>query len=91
MIKRIEGVSVNQQREYLTAENESHEELIKSGYLPQGYDLKKKKIVVFKREKEHLSNEHTDVYYFDSWQEEKKIYVNETETESDIKLFFLRL
>ena len=72
MIERIEGIPVNKQREYLTAENEAHKELIEAGFLPQGYDFKKKKLVVFKRENEHMSNEHTDVYYFDSWQEAKE-------------------
>lgn len=72
MIKKIEGIAVNQQREYLEAENKAHNKLVKTGFLPQGYDFKKKKYVVFKRENEHKSNEYTEVYYFDSWQEAKE-------------------
>ena len=72
MIERIEGIAVNQQREFLEAENKAHDELVKAGFLPQGYDFKKKKNVVFKRENEHKRKEHTEVYYFDSWQEAKE-------------------
>lgn len=69
MVERIENVSVFEQKQWIEAENKAHDRLVEAGYLPQGYDFKKKCNVVFKRENEHKSNEHTDVMYFKEWQE----------------------
>ncbi|WP_157055706.1 hypothetical protein [Clostridium sp. DMHC 10] len=43
MIKKVEGISVFKQKEYIRAEHEAHEILVKNGYLPQGMtkDFKK--------------------------------------------------
>lgn len=69
MVERIEGVSIFKQKKWLEAENKAYDRLVESGYLPQGYDFKKKCNVVFKRENEHKDNQHTDVMYFKGWQE----------------------
>jgi hypothetical protein len=76
MIERIEGMSTFKQREYMQAEHEAHEELVKAGYLPQGYDFKTKDVVVFKRVNEHKSNEHTDVMHFKNWQYAKDFLID---------------
>lgn len=54
---------------YLSLENAAHNNLIKKGYLPQGINKNMTKVVVFKRENEHMPNEHTEVFCFDDWQE----------------------
>lgn len=76
MIERIEGMSTFKQKEYIQAENNAHDELVKAGYLPQGYDFKTKDVVVFKRINEHKSNEHTDVMHFKNWQHAKDFLID---------------
>lgn len=92
MVERIEGISTFKQKEWVEAENKAYDRLLESGYLPQGYDFKKDCNVVFKRENEHKSKEHTDVMYFKGWQEaadflldkiaKTTIYFNITEEEA---------
>lgn len=72
MIEKNNNIPVSEQRKYLEAENKSYVELINAGYLPQGYDFKQEKVVIYKRENEHKSNQHTEVYYFKNWQEAKE-------------------
>ena len=72
MIKRIEGISTLQQRDYIEAENKAHDQLLINGYLPQGMTKDFKKVVVFKIENEHRSNEKRDIFYFQNWQEAKE-------------------
>ena len=76
MIERIEGISTFKQREYMQAEHKAYEELVKAGYLPQGYDFKTKDIVVFKRINEHKRDEHTDVMHFKDWQHAKDCLID---------------
>jgi len=68
MIERKAGLSVKQDREYLTAENESHAKLVAGGFMPAGCTKDFNKVVVFK-----INNEHErggkEVYYFRNWQE----------------------
>ena len=76
MLEKIDGISTLNQREYLQAEHNAHEALLKAGYLPQGYDFKTKDIVVFKRVNEHKRDEHTDVMHFKNWQYAKDCLVD---------------
>ena len=76
MIERIEGMSTFKQKEYIEAENNAYDEIVKAGYLPQGYDFKTKDVVVFKRVNEHKSNEHTDVMHFKNWQYAKDFLID---------------
>ena len=69
MIKRIEGLCTLYQRDYIEAENKAHDKLTECGYLPQGVTKDFKKVVVFKIENEHKSNEKRDIFYFQNWQE----------------------
>lgn len=69
MVERIENVPTIYQREWLEAENKSYNRLVEAGYLPQGYNFKKKCNVVFKIENEYKDNERTDIMYFKGWQE----------------------
>lgn len=76
MIERIEGMSTFKQREYMQAEHNAYGELVKAGYMPQGYDFKTRDVVVFKRINEHKNNEHTDVMHFKNWQYAKDFLIN---------------
>lgn len=69
MIKRKEGISIIEDREYIEAENNAHAKLVEYGYTPQGRTNDFKKVVVFRIENEHRENEKKDVYYFNNWQE----------------------
>lgn len=69
MIKRKGDIPLNEDREYLTAENNAHAKLVEHGYTPQGRTKNFKKVVVFKIVNEHRENEKKDVFYFDNWQE----------------------
>lgn len=69
MVKRKEGLSIIEDREYLEAENNAHNKLIQHGYTPQGRTRDFKKVVVFKIENEHRNNEKKEIFYFDNWQE----------------------
>lgn len=69
MIKRNKEIPTIKQREYLKAENNAYDELVKHGYLPQGCTKDFKKVVVFKIENEHRNNEKRDIFYFENWQE----------------------
>ena len=40
MVEKVEEISLFKQREYIQAEHNAYEELVKAGYLPQGYDFK---------------------------------------------------
>lgn len=68
MIKRIEGVSILQQREYITAENKAYDELVRKGYTPQGMDQKFKNVVIVKIENENTNKEKREWFYFENWQ-----------------------
>jgi hypothetical protein len=68
MIKRKEGMSVKEDREYLTAENNAYDNLLEHGYTPSGMTRDFKKVVVFKIRNAHERNG-KDVFYFDNWQE----------------------
>lgn len=64
------GLMEKEERDkYLDAENKAYDNLIVKGYLPQGINKNMTKVVVFKRENEHMPNERTEVFYFDNWQE----------------------
>ncbi len=74
MVKKIEGVAVNKQREYINAENKAYDDLIKSGYTPQGADEGFKTVCVMKFEHPEFYNNPVkrgkcDVYHFKNWQE----------------------
>ena len=68
MIERKAGLSVKQDREYLTAENESYEKLVANGLKPQGCTKDFKQVVVFMFIDGHQHGK-KEVYYFRNWQE----------------------
>ena len=76
MIKRIEGIPTNKQREYLTAENNAYDKLVENGYTPSGMTKGFNKVVVFKIENEHRNNEKKEVFYFNNWQEAMEKLIN---------------
>jgi hypothetical protein len=74
MVKRIEGVAVNKQREYINAENQAYDDLIKKGYTPQGADKGFKTVCVMKFEHPEFwenpaKRGKCEVYHFKNWQE----------------------
>lgn len=83
MIEKIEGMSTFKQREYMQAEHNAYEELVKAGYMPQGYDFKTRDVVVFKRINEHKINEHTDVMHFKNWQYAKDFLIDKITKTTD--------
>ena len=68
MVERKAGLSVMQDRNYLTAENESHRMLKNAGLHPQGRTQDFKQVVVFDFV-EGDNNGKKEVYYFQNWQE----------------------
>lgn len=73
----IMKVTLKSDRELIQKDNNAHKKLIDAGFLPQGYDFKKGQICVFKRENEHMRNQKTEVYYFDSWLDAVKELINQ--------------
>lgn len=74
MVKRIDYVAVNKQREYISAENKAYDELIKNGYTPQGAGEEFKTVCVMKFEhpefwENPVKREKCEVYHFKNWQE----------------------
>lgn len=74
MVKKIEGVAVNKQKEYIKAENKAHDDLIQNGYTPQGADKGFKTICVMKFEHPEFwgnpaKRGKCEVYHFKNWQE----------------------
>lgn len=57
---------------YIKAENKAYENLKRKGYTPQGYDMKLRKVVIFKIENENSNNEKREHYYFKNFQEADK-------------------
>ena len=68
-IDMLEGIATIYQREYIEAENKSYDDLVKSGFKPQGRTKDFKKVVVFRIENEHMNNEVKEVFHFNNWQE----------------------
>jgi len=75
MVERKAGLSVQADREYLTAENKSYAKLVASGFTPQGRTNDFKKVIIFK-----INNEHErggkELYYFRNWQEAAEMLCN---------------
>lgn len=78
-------MAINRQGAYLEAENKAYDNLVKAGFLPQGYNFKKKKVCVLKGENEHKNNMHTEVYLFENWQETMETLYNEITTLNNSK------
>ena len=78
MIERIEGIAVNQQREFLEAENKAHDELVKAGFCPKVMTLKRKRMLYLK-EKMNIKEMSIQKYIIlIVGRKQKKNYVNET-------------
>ena len=74
MIKKIECVSVNKQREYINAENKAYNDLIRKGYTPPGAAEGFKTVCVMKFEYPEFWENPTkrgkcEVFHFENWQE----------------------
>ena len=69
MIIRKKGTSVLEDKEYIKAENNAYNELIKYGYYPQGVTKDFKKVIVFKIKNKNKNNEEKEIYYFNNYQE----------------------
>lgn len=74
MVKKIDGISVNKQREYIKAENKAYDALVKNGYAPQGADEGFKTICVMKFEHPEfwynpVKRGKCEVFHFENWQE----------------------
>ena len=69
MIIRKKGTSVLEDKEYIKAENNAYNELVKCGYYPQGVTKDFKKVIVFKIKNKNKNNEEKEIYYFNNYQE----------------------
>ena len=69
MIIRKKEISILKDKEYIKAENNAYNELVKYGYSPQGRTEDFKKVVVFKIENKNRNNEKKEIYYFNNYQE----------------------
>lgn len=69
MIIRKKGTSVLEDKEYIKAENNAYNELVKYGYCPQGVTKDFKKVIVFKIKNKNKNNEEKEIYYFNNYQE----------------------
>lgn len=81
MIEKIEGVSVIKQREYIIAESNAHDELVKNGYTPQGADKGFKSVCVMKFEHPEFCYNPVrcgkcEVFHFKNWQEAAFVLLN---------------
>lgn len=81
MVEKIEGMSTFKQREYIVAENNAHDELIKNGYTPQGIDADFKTVCVMKFEHPEFWNHPVkcgkrEIFHFKNWQEALEELVN---------------
>lgn len=70
-LKRTE-VSEDAWRQYIIAENEAHDALVKAGFYPQGINDDFTKVIVFKIENQGSPNEHREIFLFNTWQEAQK-------------------
>ena len=69
MIIRKKGISILKDKEYVKAENNAYNELVKYGYCPQGVTKDFKKVIVFKIKNKNRNNEKKEIYYFNNYQE----------------------
>ena len=69
MIIRKKEISILKDKEYIKAENNAYNELVKYGYLPQGVTKDFKKVIVFKIKNKNKNNEEKEIYYFNNYQE----------------------
>lgn len=69
MIIRKKEISILKDKEYIKAENNAYNELVKYGYYPQGATKDFKKVIVFKIKNKNKNNEIRDIYYFNNYQE----------------------
>ena len=69
MIIRKKGISILKDKEYIKAENNAYNELVKYGYYPQGVTKDFKKVIVFKIKNKNKNNEEKEIYYFNNYQE----------------------
>lgn len=69
MIIRKKGTSVLEDKEYIKAENNAYNELVKYGYCPQGVTKDFKKVIVFKIKNKNKNDEEKEIYYFNNYQE----------------------
>lgn len=77
MIERIEGISTFTQREYIIAENNAYDELVKNGFTPQGADAGFETVCVFKFEYPEFRDNPAkrgkcEIFHFKNWQEAKE-------------------
>ena len=74
MVEKIKGVSTFKQKEYIVAENNAYDELVKNGFTPQGTDAGFKTVCVFKFEHPEFRDNpakrgECEVFHFKNWQE----------------------
>lgn len=69
MIIRKKEISILKDKEYIKAENNAYNELVKYGYCPQGVTKDFKKVIVFKIKNKNKNNEEKEIYYFNNYQE----------------------
>ena len=74
MVKKIEGVAVNKQREYINAENKAYDNLIKKESTAQGADEGFKTVCIMKFTypefwENPIKRGKCEVYHFKNWQE----------------------
>ena len=75
-----------ERKQYLDNENVAYEELMKNGFIPQGWSIRENKIVIFKYEHPEFHNHPSkcgkiDVYYFRNYQEALDELVKKTKKE----------
>ena len=80
MVKKIESVSVNKQKEYINTENKAYIDLIRNGYTPQGADEGFKTVCLMKFEhpefwENPIKRGKCDVFHFENWQEAAKVLI----------------
>lgn len=54
-------------RNKIIKENRAYAQLVAAGFLPQGYDFKTNKVVVFNIINQNTNAEKCTVYYFSNW------------------------
>lgn len=80
MVERLDDISVYKQREYINSENKAYDDLVKSGYTPQGADKGFKTVCVMKFEhpefwENPVKRGKCEVFHFRNWQEAAEILI----------------
>ena len=67
-LKRNE-VTVDTWKKYISAENKAHDEIVKAGYSPQGWDAKSNTKVILRITNPHTNSERVEYQYYKTWQD----------------------